>query len=80
MSPQSKKIKIFGLDFYESEYFDGNLLSDMTVEHKEIVKKNSPSVKKSFIKIIQKFKNIDFLIYTKASIEASEKNLKIIKL
>ncbi|WP_440934371.1 hypothetical protein [Candidatus Pelagibacter sp.] len=75
-----KKIKIFGLDFYETEYFDGNLLSDMTAEHKNFVKNNSFKVKNSFIKIVQNFKNINFEIYTKSSIVISEKNIEIIKL
>ena len=75
-----KEIKIFGLDFYESEYFDESLLSDMTVEHKQFVKNNSFFVKKSFFYIVRYFKNINFKIYTKASIEISEKNLKVINL
>lgn len=75
-----KEIKIFGLDFYESEYFDGSLLSDMTVEHKQFLKNNSFFVKKSFFYVVRYFKNINFKIYTKASIEISEKNLKVINL
>ena len=75
-----KKIIIFGLDFYESEYFDGNLLSDMTIDHKKFVKENSPLIKKNFIKIIRNYENINFRIYTKSSIEVSEKNIEVIKL
>ena len=75
-----KVIRIFGLDFYESEYFDGSLLSDMTVKHKKAVKKNSSLVKKSFLYIVKNFTNINFKIYTKASIEISEKNLEVIRL
>tara|TARA_B100001057_G_scaffold256487_2_gene256685 strand:- start:1720 stop:2481 length:762 start_codon:yes stop_codon:yes gene_type:complete len=75
-----KNIIICGLDFYESEYFDGSLLSDMSLEHKKFVKEYSPIVKKNFIKIIQNFKNINFKIYTKSSIEVLEKNIEVIKL
>jgi hypothetical protein len=75
-----KKIKIFGLDFYESEYFDEDLLSDMTFKHKKYVKKNSPFVKKSFLKIIQNYKSINFEIYTKANLKFFENNLNVYSL
>jgi hypothetical protein len=74
-----KEIFIFGLDFYESEYFAGNLLEEMTLQHKKELLSMKESFKKIFNTIVKKNKKINFTVFTKAKLKIKSKNIKIIK-
>jgi hypothetical protein len=74
-----KEIYIFGLDFYESEYFAGNLLEEITTKHKKELLSMKESFKKIFNIIIKNNKKINFTVFTKAKLKIKSKNIKIIK-
>jgi hypothetical protein len=74
-----KEIYIFGLDFYESEYFAGNLLEEITSKHKKELLSMKESFKKIFNIIIKNNKKINFTVFTKAKLKIKSKNIKIIK-
>ena len=78
-SYKPKNIYIFGIDFYESEYFNKKLLENMDTKEKKRLIGMKENFKKMFKIIIQKHNLIQFKIFTKARINNSYKNLVIYK-
>lgn len=73
------KIKIFGLDFYQSNYFNKSLIENMQEKEKKILINSSFKYKSVFIEIVKMNKDIFFEIYTYSDIKSHLKNLKIFK-
>ena len=75
-----KKITIFGLDFYESEYFNFKLLDKMDVKEKKMLF-NYKKEFKIFVKyIILKHQKIKFNLYTYANLKEDFRKLKNLKI
>ena len=71
------KIKIFGLDFYQSNYFNKSLVDNMQEKEKKILINSSFKYKSVFIEIVKMNKHILFELYTYSDIKSHLKNLKI---
>ena len=78
-SYKPKNIYIFGIDFYESEYFNKKLLENMDTKEKKRLIGMKENFKKMFKLIINKHNLIQFKIFTKARLNNNYKNLVIYK-
>ena len=71
-------INLFGMDFFESEYYYGSVdyeLSEIEKDERSI--KMIKNFKKTFFALIDTFPNIQFIIYTKSKISTTSKNIKV---
>jgi hypothetical protein len=76
-SMKPSKIKIFGLDFYQNNYFNKALLDNMDEKEKKILANSSEKFKSTFLEIVKINKNIKIELYTFSDIKSHLKNLKI---
>ena len=72
-----KKVNIYGMDFYNSEYYYTSLLDEMSENEKQKLKNSSNNFKKTFFGIVDYYKKINFYINTKANLSMKTDNLKI---
>ena len=71
-------INLFGMDFFESEYYYGKVDYELSeIEKNERSIKMIKDFKKTFFALINTFPNIQFVIYTKSKISTTSKNIKV---
>jgi len=76
-SYKPKNIFIFGIDFYETEYFNMKLLKNMDLKEKKRLYSLKEWYKKFLIRIIKDHAQINFIIFTSSNFKYQSKNLKI---
>ncbi len=76
-SLKPENIIVFGIDFYETQYFNMKLLQNMDLKEKKRLIGMKKKFKKLFNLIIKSHKNIYFKIFTHSKIKEIYKNSKI---
>ena len=79
LSLKPKKIKIFGLDFYQTNYFNKPLRENMSKKEELTLTNSSFKYISVFLEIVKNNKDVNFEIYTLSDIRSQLKNLKILK-
>ena len=78
-SYKPKNIFIFGMDFYETNYFNMKLLDNMSRKEMKRCHNEKEWYKKFLFKIISDHPKINFFIFTRAKFNFQIKNLKVLK-
>lgn len=75
-----KKVTMFGFDFYETNYFNADLLKKVGIKEFKMLKSSVSKFKYVFEEILKSHSKIQFSIFTKSKITFKKKNLMKIKL
>lgn len=77
-SYKPENLYVFGIDFYETEYFNMPLLKKMDLKEKKRLLSLKKNFKELFNVIIKGHKNIKFKIFTKSKLKKKYSNSEII--
>mgnify|MGYP001065262449 CR=1 FL=1 len=79
LSLKPKKIKIFGLDFYQTNYFNKPLRENMSKKDELILTNSSFKYISVFLEIVKNNKDVNFEIYKILKKKFKLKKIKIFK-